>query len=452
MSQANNQELLFIWEQFMQQLSATDIPAVSISTWFRPMKPLRIEGNLFYITVPNAFIKNFLEINPNYQNIMVSLLKNITGQTFEIIVLEEGETEITEPSIPQIHTSNGMIDKSRLNPKYTFDSFVVGKSNEFAHAASLAVAENAEAAHSNPLFIYGGVGLGKTHLMQAIGHFVLQNDSSKRVLYVTSEQFTNELINSIQKSRNEEFRAKYRNIDLLLIDDIQFIANKEMTMEEFFHTFNELHGANKQIVLTSDRPPREIKKLEDRLISRFAWGLIVDIGQPDLETRIAILRKKADMEGYDVPDDVINYIATHVESNIRELEGALSRVTAFSKLTNGKLDIETAAIALKDLYQGPKERPVTPDLIKDIIAKHFQLTVEDLNSRKRTRAIAYPRQIAMYLTRELTDLSLPKIGEEFGGRDHSTVIHAYEKIERDMEEEPALKVRISEFKKEIKGE
>lgn len=446
MSQERNRELLVIWEQFLEQLNATDISPVSISTWFRPMKPLRIEGQTFFITVPNTFIKNFLENNKIYQETIVEILRNITGQTFTLMILEDGDILPDSPP-PEMKR-----DKSRLNPKYTFDSFVVGKSNEFAHAASLAVAENAEAAHSNPLFIYGGVGLGKTHLMQAIGHFMLQTDPQKRVLYVTSEQFTNELVTSIQTHKNEEFREKYRNIDLLLIDDIQFIANKEMTMEEFFHTFNELHGANKQIVLTSDRPPREIKKLEDRLISRFAWGLIVDIGQPDLETRIAILRKKANSEGYEVPDEVINYIATHVESNIRELEGALSRVAAFSKLTNGRLDEETAAIALKDLYQGPKERVVTPDIIKEVISKHYPVTIEDLNGKKRIRSISYPRQIAMYLTRELTDLSLPKIGEEFGGRDHSTVIHAYEKIEKDISKDVTFKIKITDLKKEIKGE
>ena len=450
MSQDKNHELLSIWAQFLEQLKGTDISPVSISTWFLPMKPLKIEGNYFYITVPNAFIKNFLTNNKNYQDTILHILQNITGQLFELIILEDSEMgSNVEPVTPNLSQT---IDKSRLNPKYTFDSFVVGKANEFAHAASLAVAENAEAAHSNPLFIYGGVGLGKTHLMQAIGHFMLKHDNNKRVLYVTSEQFTNELVNSIQTRRNEEFREKYRNIDLLLIDDIQFIANKEMTMEEFFHTFNVLHGANKQIVLTSDRPPREIQKLEDRLISRFAWGLIVDIGQPDLETRIAILRKKANTEGFDVPDEVINYIATHVESNIRELEGALSRVIAFSKLTNGRLNEETAAIALKDLYKGPKERVITTDLIKEIISKHYKITIDDINSKNRSRAISYPRQIAMYLTRELTDLSLPKIGEEFGGRDHSTVIHAYEKIERDMDEEPVLKIKVMELKKEIKGD
>lgn len=346
------------------------------------------------------------------------------------------------------------IEKSRLNPKYNFENFIVGKSNEFAHAASLAAAEsyeNPEAAHSNPLFIYGGVGLGKTHLMQAIGHFVLSQDSSKKVLYVTSEQFMNELINSIKTGKNEDFRNKYRSVDLLLIDDIQFIADKESTQEEFFHTFNALHDANKQIVLTSDKPPKDIKSLKERLVSRFAWGLIVDIQAPDLETRIAILRSKSDTEGFNVPENVLNFIAHNVRSNIRELEGALTRVKAFSKLANGEITEELAKEALKDIYNTKKKKVINTKLIKEVISKNFDISIDDINSKKRTREIAYPRQIAMYLTRELTDLSLPKIGEEFGGRDHSTVIHAYEKIRKDIERDVSLKIKVRDLIKEIKS-
>lgn len=342
---------------------------------------------------------------------------------------------------------------TRLNPKYSFESFVVGKSNEFAHAASLAVAENYEdprKSYSNPLFIYGGVGLGKTHLMHAIGNFIINQDPTKKILYVTSEQFTNELINSIQKNKNEEFRNKYRKVDLLLIDDIQFIADKDRTQEEFFHTFNELHEANKQIVLTSDKPPKEIKSLEERLISRFAWGLVVDIGQPDLETRIAILRSKANVEGFDVSEDVINYIAENVKSNIRELEGALSRVVAYSKLTSGDISIENTAIVLADIFESKKKKVINVKLIKEVICKEFDITISDIDSKKRTRQIAYPRQIAMYITRQITDLSLPKIGEEFGGRDHSTVIHAYDKIEKDMQEDPVFKIKVNDIIKKIK--
>ena len=286
--------------------------------------------------------------------------------------------------------------------------------------------------------------------MHAIGNFIINQNPKKKILYVTSEQFTNELNNSIQTNKNEEFRNKYRKVDLLLIDDIQFIADKDRTQEEFFHTFNELHEANKQIVLTSDKPPKEIKSLEERLISRFAWGLVVDISPPDLETRIAILRSKADVEGFEVNDDVINYIAENVKSNIRELEGALSRVVAYSKLTNGEITVEMAAIVLSDIFESKKKKIINTKLIKEIISKEYNITTKDLDSKKRTRQIAYPRQIAMYITRQCTDLSLPKIGEEFGGRDHSTVIHAYDKIEKDMDEDPVLKIKINDIIKKIK--
>lgn len=287
--------------------------------------------------------------------------------------------------------------------------------------------------------------------MHAIGHFVLEQDPTKKILYVTSEQFTNELINSIQTNKNEDFRNKYRKVDLLLIDDIQFIADKDRTQEEFFHTFNELHEQNKQIVLTSDKPPKEIKSLEERLISRFAWGLVVDIGPPDLETRIAILRKKADSEGFEVSQEVMNFIAENVRSNIRELEGALSRVMAYSKLTDSEISVDSAAIVLRDIYETKAKKQITAEFIKAEVAKKYGLTTDDLNSRKRTKAIAYPRQIAMYITRELTDLSLPKIGDVFGGRDHSTVIHAYDKITQDLDDDPIFKIEITNLIKEIKS-
>ena len=287
--------------------------------------------------------------------------------------------------------------------------------------------------------------------MHAIGHFVLEQDPTKKILYVTSEQFTNELINSIQTNKNEDFRNKYRKVDLLLIDDIQFIADKDRTQEEFFHTFNELHEQNKQIVLTSDKPPKEIKSLEERLISRFAWGLVVDIGPPDLETRIAILRKKADSEGFEVSQEVMNFIAENVRSNIRELEGALSRVMAYSKLTDSEISVDSAAIVLRDIYETKAKKQITAEFIKSEVAKKYGLTIDDLNSRKRTKAIAYPRQIAMYITRELTDLSLPKISDVFGGRDHSTVIHAYDKIREDLDDDPIFKIEITNLIKEIKS-
>jgi chromosomal replication initiator protein len=288
--------------------------------------------------------------------------------------------------------------------------------------------------------------------MHAIGHYILSQSPNSKVVYVSSEKFTNELINSIRDDRNNEFRNKYRNVDVLLVDDIQFIAGKESTQEEFFHTFNALHEANKQIIISSDRPPKEIPTLEDRLRSRFEWGLISDIQPPDLETRIAILKKKAKVENIDVPDDVMLYIATKIQSNIRELEGALIRIVAYSSLTNKKVTVDLAEEALKDIISNNKPREINVDLIKDVVSKNFKIKIEDFNSKKRTRAIAYPRQIAMYLTRELTDLSLPKIGDEFGGRDHTTVIHAYDKIETDINESDEFKNKIENLIKEIKGE
>ena len=436
-----------LWNEAFQLILKENLYDSQINTWFRPITPVAIRGDELILGVSREFVLNHLKKNNNnYKSLIQRVVKEVSGVDytiqFTLISDRPGET------IPEDSTAETVY---HLNPKYTFDSFVVGQSNQFAHAASLAVAENPKEAHANPLFIYGGVGLGKTHLMHAIGHFMHRNDPTKRILYVTSEQFTNEFIASIQTNRNEEFRRKYRSQDLLLIDDIQFIADKESTMDEFFHTFNELHGRDKQIVLTSDKPPKDIQKLEQRLISRFAWGLVVDIQAPDLETRIAILRNKAQSDGFDVPDEVINYIATHVKSNIRELEGALSRVTAYSKLTTGVVSVETAAYVLKDIYENNKPVQITVSHIKEIVAENYNITVEQMDSKKRSRPLAYPRQIAMYLTRELTELSLPKIGQEFGGRDHSTVIHACDKIRSDIEKDTELAVEIESLQEKIRG-
>lgn len=436
-----------LWNEAFQLILKENLYDSQINTWFRPITPVAIRGDELILGVSREFVLNHLKKNNNnYKSLIQRVVKEVSGVDytiqFTLISDRPGET------IPEDSTAETVY---HLNPKYTFDSFVVGQSNQFAHAASLAVAENPKEAHANPLFIYGGVGLGKTHLMHAIGHFMHRNDPTKRILYVTSEQFTNEFIASIQTNRNEEFRRKYRSQDLLLIDDIQFIADKESTMDEFFHTFNELHGRDKQIVLTSDKPPKDIQKLEQRLISRFAWGLVVDIQAPDLETRIAILRNKAQSDGFDVPDEVINYIATHVKSNIRELEGALSRVTAYSKLTTGVISEETAAYVLKDIYENNKPVQITVSHIKEIVAENYNITVEQMDSKKRSRPLAYPRQIAMYLTRELTELSLPKIGQEFGGRDHSTVIHACDKIRSDIEKDTELAVEIESLQEKIRG-
>jgi chromosomal replication initiator protein len=338
---------------------------------------------------------------------------------------------------------------SMLNPKYTFDTFVIGAGNRFAHAASLAVAEQPAKAY-NPLFIYGGVGLGKTHLMHAIGHYILEHNPRCRVLYLSSEKFTNEFINAIRDNRGEEFRLKYRNIDILLIDDIQFIAGKEQTQEEFFHTFNALHEAHKQIIISSDRQPKEIPTLEERLRSRFEWGLITDIQPPDLETRVAILRKKAKAENLDIPNEAIMYIANHINTNIRELEGALIRVIAYSSLVNEDITAHLAAQALKDIIPASRPKTITIQDIQQVVGEYFGMKIEDFKARKRTKAIAFPRQVAMYLSRELTDLSLPKIGEAFGGRDHTTVIHAHEKIAQTIESDHELYKIIQNLTEKIK--
>lgn len=338
--------------------------------------------------------------------------------------------------------NDDILSSSCFNPKYTFESFVVGNSNRFAHAASLAVAEAPSKAY-NPLFIYGGVGLGKTHLMHAIGQYVNLHNPHAKVVYVSSEKFTNELINAIRDDKTVQFRNKYRGMDVLLVDDIQFLAGKERTQEEFFHTFNALHEANKQLIISSDRPPKEIPTLEDRLRSRFEWGLITDIQPPDLETRIAILRKKAKIENIMVPNEVMVFIANKIQSNIRELEGALIRVVAYSSLTGKEVIPELVQEALKDILPESKPKKISIELIQQAIADHFNLKVEDFKAKKRTRAVAYPRQIAMYLARELTDASLPKIGEEFGGRDHTTVLHAHEKISQERSQDTNLDRTIS---------
>lgn len=437
-----------IWNEVLD-LIKVELTEVSFNTWLKTIKPITIADSRVILAAPNEFTKGILEAR--YLNLIKNAITQITKEEYAIQFIIPGEEININIGQSMPGDNNELNQRSQLNPKYTFDTFVIGNSNRFAHAASLAVAE-APAQAYNPLFIYGGVGLGKTHLMHAIGHFILNQSPESKVVYVSSEKFTNELINSIRDDRNNEFRNKYRNVDVLLVDDIQFIAGKESTQEEFFHTFNALHEANKQIIISSDRPPKEIPTLEDRLRSRFEWGTISDIQAPDLETRIAILKKKAKMENIDVPDDVMLYIASKIQSNIRELEGALIRIVAYSSLTNKEVTVELAEEALKDIISNNKPRKITVELIKNSVAKEFDVKMEDFNSKKRTRAIAYPRQIAMYLTRELTDLSLPKIGDEFGGRDHTTVIHAYDKISVDMAENDEFRKRVDGIIQNIKGE
>ncbi|MBE0451143.1 MAG: chromosomal replication initiator protein DnaA [Clostridia bacterium] len=440
-------QLIIIWDQ-AREIMRNELMTVSFSTWIETIDPIAIEGNTLILQTTGNLNRNVLE--NRYNDLIKNTIKHITNQDYIIkyIIPEENSIELKKQRDIQI---GDFFENNNLNPRYTFDEFVVGNSNRFAHAASLAVSESPAKAY-NPLFLYGGVGLGKTHLMHAIGHHILSQNKNSRVFYVSSEKFTNELINSIKDDKNEEFRNKYRTVDVLLVDDIQFIAGKERTQEEFFHTFNALYEANKQIIVSSDRPPKEIPTLEDRLRSRFEMGLISDIQVPDFETRIAILRKKSERDRVDIPGEVFEFIATKIKSNIRELEGALNRVVAYASLTKKEVDITLVNEALKDIFSSAQARKVDVNLIKLTVAEYFNMKVDDFESKKRTRQIAYPRQIAMYISRELTDLSLPKIGEEFGGRDHTTVIHACDKINTEIKADYEMKNKIDSIIKEIKGE
>ncbi|MDA8234327.1 MAG: chromosomal replication initiator protein DnaA [Clostridia bacterium] len=446
-------QLAHIWDEALVFIE-NELDTPSFGTWIRATELVSITQTKAYIGVPNEFAKDW--IKTRYGSIIRNALKSVLDRDFEIkYTLPEEIIEVKElpEVIPNLVFNEKTIENGlcpHLNPKYTFDTFVVGNSNRFAHAASLAVAE-APAKAYNPLFIYGGVGLGKTHLMQAIGHFVVGHNKLSKVMYVSSEKFTNELINAIRDDKTVDFRNRYRNMDILLIDDIQFLAGKERTQEEFFHTFNDLHEANKQIIISSDRQPKEIPTLEDRLRSRFEWGLITDIQPPDFETRIAILRKKAQLENLQIPNDVMIYIANKIQSNIRELEGALTRVVAYASLNHNIINIEIAEEGLKDILPINKPRLVSVKEIQQAVAEYYNLPFEDFKAKKRTRSVAFPRQIAMFLTRELTDLSLPKIGEEFGGRDHTTVIHAHEKISSNLRDNQSLQITIDEIRNKLLG-
>lgn len=449
-----------VWSDILERLKR-ELPQPSFDAWLKNTRPLTIENNTLIVAAPNPWVRQW--IKDRLSASIERALQECTDVHLELrIVVDyensepEREMELaasqvaaTTPTTVSPRRTSTLVAGQPLNPKYTFDTFVIGSGNRLANAAALAVAE-APARAYNPLFLYGGVGLGKTHLMQAIAHHVLERNPDVQVVYVSSETFTNEMINAIRDGRTSPFRNRYRSVDILLIDDIQFLAGKESTQEEFFHTFNALHEANKQIVISSDRPPKDIPTLEERLRSRFEWGLISDIQAPDLETRIAILRKKAQLENLTIPDDVVYYIAERVTSNIRELEGALIRLIAHSSLTGQPITLDLAQATLKDLL--PKAPPVliTISQIQSIVAQHFNISVDDLKQRKRTRSIAFPRQIAMYLARQLTDSSLPKIGEEFGGRDHTTVLHAYEKIAREIEESSDLRETVEHLTRKIK--
>ena len=446
-----------IWDKVLE-IAQERISNTSYQTFIKDTQLYSLKNDEAIILVSLPFNASWL--NQRYSEIMQAIIYDVIGYEVKPHFISEDELasynnvntqEVQEPQVQHSSIDDKTWGKEQFNMHNTFDTFVIGPGNRFPHAASLAVAE-APAEAYNPLFIFGGVGLGKTHLMHAIGHHVLSNKPNAKVIYTSSEKFTNEFIKSIRDNETEAFREKYRKIDVLLIDDIQFIQNKEQTQEEFFHTFNELHQNNKQIVISSDRPPKEIAKLEDRLRSRFEWGLIVDITPPDYETRMAILQKKIEEENLDIPPEALNYIANQIQSNIRELEGALTRLLAYSKLQGKPITTELTAEALKDIIQSPKSKKITIQDIQKVVGQYYSVRIEDFSAKKRTKSIAYPRQIAMYLSRELTDFSLPKIGEEFGGRDHTTVIHAHEKIANDIKSDPTFKQEVENLEKEIRNQ
>ena len=452
------------WPEIIEHLRVEhELLNVSFNTWIKPLKVYDVIDDTAYILVNKDSSVEY--IDKKYRLPLMVCIAEITGKEYEIQFVSEDDDKLNE--IHNASIDNGqkkktksLAEKAGLNPKYTFDTFVVGGNNNFAHAASLAVAESPGEVY-NPLFLYGGVGLGKTHLMHSIAHFILDKNPKKKVLYVTSETFTNELIDALRNGKTDgnesamlNFRDKYRNIDVLLIDDIQFIIGKESTQEEFFHTFNHLHTLGKQIIISSDKPPKDIETLESRLRTRFEWGLIADISSPDYETRMAILQKKIELdhlEKYNIKNDVLDYIAANVKSNIRELEGSLNKLIALYKLNNNNnpIDIALAAEALKDIISSDNRREVTPELILDIVADHFGITVADLKSKKRDSEIAVPRQICMYLMRTMTDTALKGIGAVLGGKDHSTVKYGVEKIAKDIESDEMMANTINIIKKKI---
>lgn len=446
------------WDEILEYLKVEHgITDVSFRTWLQALEVYSVVDHLITISINDGKIGDSRKYIINKFGVPLQVsIEEIIGESFEIkfeLASELAHKQDVTPS-PQANKQTYEDDSrfSFLNPRYTFDTFVVGNNNSLAHAASLAVAE-APAEVYNPLFIYGGVGLGKTHLMHSIAHYILEQNPSAKVLYVTSEAFTNELIEAIRNRADTtsvaEFRKKYRNIDVLLIDDIQFIIGKESTQEEFFHTFNALHESKKQIIISSDKPPKEFETLEERLRSRFEWGLPVDIQSPDYETRMAILKKKEELDGLSIDNEVLKYIATNIKSNIRELEGALTKIVALSRLKNKEVDVVLAEEALKDLISPNNKRDITVELITDIIADHFGIQSSDIISSKKSRNIAYPRQVCMYLCREHTELSLKDIGKKLGNRDHTTILHGIMKIQHDLETDTSLQNTVEILKKKI---
>ena len=435
------EELKQKWDLIIQTLKEDyDITDMSFRTWIKPIQVYSVVGDKITLLIPEnnndgdgkglSYNMRVGYIERKYLAAITLTIAEIMGREYDVTLMSSIDKEKIDKKQKQKDTSASKNNNiQNLNPNYTFETFVIGNNNNLAHAASLAVAETPGEVY-NPLFIYGGVGLGKTHLMQAIAHFIIKTKPELKVLYVTSETFTNELIDSVKNQKNSEFREKYRNIDVLLIDDIQFIIGKESTQEEFFHTFNALYQDRKQIVISSDRPPKEMETLSERLRTRFEMGLPVDIQIPTYETKMAILNKKAELGGYDIPYEVKDYVATHIKSSIRELEGALTKLSAFAKLSSNPITVEFAEEALKDLISPDSRREITPELIIDIVAEHFNIKSEDIHSQKRSADIVYPRQIAMYLCRQMTTNTVQSLGKAFGNRDHTTILHGADKINK----------------------
>ena len=439
------------WQEILQRVKEDcELLDVSYNMWLKPLQVYKYENGILYILVSLEEIAINI-INKKYSFPIKSAVAEITGISCKIKFIQKKDVEAMEKEVSSYDNNPSSVFETNLNKEYTFDTFVVGSNNQFAYAASLAVAESPGTIY-NPLFLYSGVGLGKTHLMHSIAHFIMKTNPSMRVLYVTSEVFTNEVIEAIRNGNNNSmrnFREKYRNIDVLLIDDVQFIIGKESTQEEFFHTFNTLYGEKKQIIISSDKPPKDMDILEDRIRSRFEWGLICDISSPNYETRMAILRKKQEMDGYTVSDDVIEYIASNIKSNIRELEGALTKIKAYSNLVKQDVNLALAEQVLKDIISPNDKKIITPETIINMVAEQFDITPADIIGNKRSSKIVYPRQIAMYLCRNMLDIPLTQVGSYIGNRDHTTVIHGINKIQDELETSEQTQKIIATLKKKL---
>lgn len=439
------------WDEILLKVKEEhELTDVSFNTWLKPLEVYSIQNERVYILVSSEQM-GLSYIKKKYYLPLKVAIAEVTGIEYEVEFVLPDQAKRLTMHHPRKTPTTEEAERSNLNPNYTFDTFVVGNNNRFAHSASLAVAETPGEVY-NPLFIYGGVGLGKTHLMHSIAHFIQDNHPELKVLYVSSETFTNELIESIRNGNNTamtKFREKYRSIDVLLIDDVQFIIGKESTQEEFFHTFNELHVAKKQIIISSDRPPKEMETLEERIRSRFEWGLLADIGSPDYETRMAILRKKEEMDGFELDDAILNYIAINIKSNIRELEGALNKLVAYSNLVNTEITMDIAVKELQNIISPDQPREITPQLIIEVVSEHFGITVDQIMSKSRSSDVAKPRQIAMYLCKNMTDHPLDSIGQLLGGRDHSTVIHGIKKVTDEISSDQTFAKTVETIRKKI---